>query len=261
MIFLNSYTFLQWLLFFAVYCFFGWIFESTYVSLKKLKFTNRGFLYGPFLPIYGSGAIMLLFATLPVRDSYILTFLFGMVAATLLEYVTGVIMEAVFKVRYWDYSNQPLNFQGQICLGSSLAWGVMGVLLVNVIHKPVEHLILSLPGNLTQLLAFLFVIVFAADFTLSVREALDIRSLVAKALRENEDLQKIQKRIDVIVAFANEDRQAFLEELNELKLKYSVKKEVMSSKLESINRRYKSLKRRHPSLLSKRYNQLNNKDK
>jgi len=73
------------------------------------------------LPIYGTGAVIILLATIPVRDSLWLVFLLGMLAATALEYVTGAAMEALFKVRYWDYSKQPFNLNGYICLTSSLA--------------------------------------------------------------------------------------------------------------------------------------------
>ena len=117
------YDFFEWLAFFAVYCFIGWAFESVYVSIEHGKWVNRGFLNGPFLPIYGFGAIIMLFSALPVRNSVPLTFLFGMIGATLLEYVTGYLMEKIFQVKLWDYSYEPLNLNGYICLGCSLMWG------------------------------------------------------------------------------------------------------------------------------------------
>ena len=86
------YTVWQWLLFFYIYCFFGWCIETTFVSCRKRQFVNRGFLTGPVIPIYGSGAVAILWATLPVRESWIGVFLLGMAAATLLEYVTGAVI-------------------------------------------------------------------------------------------------------------------------------------------------------------------------
>ena len=108
------YTLGQWLLFFFLYCFLGWVWESCYVSARQRRWVNRGFLHGPLLPIYGFGAVIILWATLPVRGSLPLIFLLGMLAATALEYVTGAAMEALFKVRYWDYSKQPCNLHGYI---------------------------------------------------------------------------------------------------------------------------------------------------
>ena len=129
----------QWLLFFFTYSVLGWIWESLYVSTKEHQWINRGFLYGPWLPIYGFGAIIILFLTLPVRKNLIWIFLLGMTGATVLEYVTGDVMERLFHVRYWDYSKQPLNVNGHICLGVSLAWGVFSILLVHFLHSPVEQ--------------------------------------------------------------------------------------------------------------------------
>ena len=133
------YTAIQWLFFFYFYCFFGWCFESTYVSLKSRKLVNRGFCRGPFLPLYGSGAIMMLVVSMPFQDNLVLVYIAGCIGATVLEYVTGVTMEALFKVRYWDYSKNKFNFQGHICLGASLAWGGLTILMTEFIHKPIEH--------------------------------------------------------------------------------------------------------------------------
>ena len=131
------YTAIQWLFFFYFYCFFGWCFESTYVSIKSRKLVNRGFMRGPFLPLYGSGAIMMLVVSMPFQDNLVLVYIAGCIGATVLEYVTGVTMEALFKVRYWDYSKNKFNFQGHICLGSSLAWGGLTILMTEFIHKPI----------------------------------------------------------------------------------------------------------------------------
>lgn len=87
------YSLGQWLLFFFLYCFLGWVWESCYVSAKRRQWVNRGFLHGPMLPIYGTGAVIILLATIPVRDSLWLVFLLGMLAATALEYVTGAAMD------------------------------------------------------------------------------------------------------------------------------------------------------------------------
>ena len=122
---MHIYTAGQWVLLFFFYCFCGWIWESCYVSLCQRHWVNRGFLHGPLLPIYGSGAVIILLATIPVEQSLVLIYLCGMVAATALEYVTGAVMERLFHVRYWDYSTQKCNLNGYICLTSSLAWGFL----------------------------------------------------------------------------------------------------------------------------------------
>lgn len=86
---MQSYHLTQWVLFFFIYSFIGWVWECCFVSVRKRRWVNRGFMYGPMLPIYGFGALAVLISTIRVRDSIPLIFLFGMVGATLLEYVTG----------------------------------------------------------------------------------------------------------------------------------------------------------------------------
>ena len=191
------YSLGQWLLFFFLYCFLGWVWESCYVSAKRRQWVNRGFLHGPMLPIYGTGAVIILLATIPVRDSLWLVFLLGMLAATALEYVTGAAMEALFKVRYWDYSKQPFNLNGYICLTSSLAWGAFSILLVRFLHPPVEDLVLRLPAFLVDPLAFLLTIAVTVDAVRSFQAAMDLREVLTRLTEENEDLRRFRERTEV----------------------------------------------------------------
>ena len=205
------YTLGQWLLLFFCYSFCGWIWESCYVSAKRRQWVNRGFLRGPLLPIYGTGAVMILWAVIPVRESPALVFLLGMIAATALEYATGAAMEALFKVRYWDYSKNPLNVRGYICLTSSLAWGAFSILLVRFLHPPVEDLVLALPGFLTDALACVLTVCTTADAVRSFQAAMDLREVLTRLTEENEDLRRLAKRAEVCSAFAADDLRKFRE--------------------------------------------------
>ncbi len=209
-----SYTVAQWLFFFYFYCFFGWCFESSYVSLRKRHPVNRGFMRGPFLPLYGSGAIMMLVVSMPFQSNILLTYIAGCIGATILEYVTGVTMEALFKMRYWDYSNQKFNFQGQICLSSTLAWGGLTILMTRVVHKPVERLVLGIPSGVLTAAVFLLTVCLVADFTLSFRAAIDLRDILVKMEAAKEELERMQKRLDVIIALSNEEREERKRERN-----------------------------------------------
>lgn len=197
-----QYSLTQWLLFFYIYCFIGWCIESTYVSVRKKKFVNRGFMRGPFLPLYGSGAVMMLFVTIPVRENLFLTFVFGAIGATILEYITGACMEALFKVRYWDYSSNRFNLHGYVCLGTSLAWGALTILMVHLIHEPIEHLVLALNETLQDTAAAVLTVYVAADMTLAFKAALDIRAMLERMTRVKEEMEKVQGRLDAIIAFA-----------------------------------------------------------
>ena len=171
---------------------------------------------GPFLPLYGSGAIMMLVVSMPFQDNLVLVYIAGCIGATVLEYVTGVTMEALFKVRYWDYSKNKFNFQGHICLGSSLAWGGLTILMTEFIHKPIEHLVLSIPDSILTPVTLI-----GADFALSFKAALDLRDVLEKMEKAKEDMLRIQKRLDVIIAVTSEDlenrREGFSESLAQKK--------------------------------------------
>ena len=206
---MHVYTTGQWVLLFFFYCFCGWVWESCYVSLCQRHWVNRGFLHGPLLPIYGSGAIIILFATLPVAGNLWLVWLLGMLAATALEYVTGDVMERLFKVRYWDYSQHKFNLNGHICLSSSIAWGFFSILLVRFIHPPIARLLSDVPSWLVDPLALVLTAAFTVDVVQSVQAALDLKEVLTKLTEENEDLRRLAKRAEVVSAFAEEDLRRF----------------------------------------------------
>ena len=263
-----SYTLEQWLFFFYFYCFFGWCFESAYVSLKKRHPVNRGFMRGPFLPLYGSGAIMMLVVSMPFQDNLWLTYIAGCIGATTLEYVTGVAMEALFKVRYWDYSKQKFNFQGQICLTSTLAWGGLTILMTRGLHKPIERLVMAIPVNILELVIMTLTICVVVDFTLSFKAAIDLRDILFKMEEAKEELERIQKRLDVVIAISNEElerkrhelhlkRQIYpeniKEEILELRMKYkmNVEHRLQLTELKDFYKRH--LIKGNPGMVSKRF--------
>lgn len=193
-----SYSLIQWLFFFYLYCFIGWVWETCYVSIKDGKFQNRGFMNGPFLPIYGSGAIVILMTTLPFRENAILVFLFGMIGSTLLELATGIVMEELFKVKYWDYSNQPFNYKGHICLKSSIAWGVASILMMYVVHRPIERAVLNIPEKILNPITLVLAVYITADFSTSFKAALDLKDFLVSFDRVKVELSDLQKRIAML---------------------------------------------------------------
>lgn len=209
------YSFSQWLFLFYIYCFIGWIWETCYVSVMQGKWVNRGFMRGPFLPIYGSGAIMILIFTLPFRTQAVPVFFFGMISATVLEYCTGVAMEKLFHVRYWDYTGKFLNLNGHICLVSSLAWGAFSVILTLYVHKPIEGFVLRMNSNVLEFLVFILTVVISVDMFEAVREALNLKEMLLSLEENNEEFRKIQKHIEVIQAFCGTE----LKEKSEVGLK------------------------------------------
>ena len=197
-----GYTLAQWALFFFLYSFLGWIWESCYVSVREGRWINRGFLHGPFLPIYGFGAVSILMFTLPVAQSIPLVFFMGMAGATLLEHITGYAMERLFHVRYWDYSMYRFNLNGYICLPASLCWGAFSLLMIRVIHPVVSGWVTMLSPAAALTAALALSAFFAADLFASLREAVDMRSLLQSLSDSRRHIAWLQKRYEVQAAFA-----------------------------------------------------------
>lgn len=238
-----SYTISQWLLFFYIYCFIGWCFESTYVSIRSHRLVNRGFIRGPFLPLYGCGAIVMLFLAKPFPGQPIPMFFSGMIGATILEYITGVCMEALFKVRYWDYSNKRFNFQGQICLSSSIAWGVLTIVLNTWIHKPVEHFILFLSPFVLHSLVLILTILISADFITAFKTALDLRRDLEGMTTVKNDLKSVQARLDTLFSKVGMNRNSKKGDsiLYNAPISFSSRFQALSAKLDALKNRADSL--------------------
>lgn len=230
-----SYNIFQWILFFYIYCVFGWIFESTFVSIKSKRFVNRGFLKGPMIPIYGEGAIMMIIATTPVRGNIVLEYMMGLVGATALEYFVGALMEQIFKVKYWDYSKKRFNIKGYICLRSSLFWGVLSVLLAEVMHVPVEGFVLSLSTPVLISAVAVITVIFTADAVMSAKEAWDLRTILIAVTKAKEEVLELQRQLsdmkEELTEQLAEKREEFAEQLNEKKVLIA---EQLSEKKEEI---------------------------
>lgn len=260
---MNFYELTKWVSFFYLYSFIGWVWECCYVSARKRKWVNRGFLNGPLLPIYGFGAVSILLITMPVERNIFLVFLLGMIGATVLEYVTGSLMERIFHVRYWDYSEQPLNLNGHICLGCSLGWGAFSILMVNVVHKPIKSWIIKIPEEIIEIAVVAVTIFFVADVFWSVNEALDLKKMILQEAEKSQKLQNIQKRMEEIVALCNESTEKYREKTAQWKMELEEEKQRIAKELALLKaerekdsrvlRHASKILKRNPSLRSPRH--------
>ena len=207
-----NYQPMQWLFLFFFYSLFGWIFETIYVSVHEGHFVNRGFVRGPFLPLYGCGGIMMLLASKPFYENVILVFISGCIGATALEYITAVVMEALFNVRYWDYSHKKFNFQGRVSLESTLAWGVCTVVFTHYLQIPIERAIMSIPYNYLTIFTTAVTVLFSCDFMLAFKTALDLKDVLIYMEKAKSEMARMQKRLDVIIAFKGEDVRESIED-------------------------------------------------
>lgn len=182
------------LLFFAAYAIMGWISEVIFAALKTGRFVNRGFLNGPLCPIYGFGVVAVVLALWSVRDNMILLFAGSFILTTALEFVTGLILEKVFHDHWWDYSKEPFNIKGYVCLRFSIMWGIACVMVVKVLHPLVEAGTDALPVWLRWLIICVFYVYLLADLAVTVT---DIRKF-------NRGMDKMAEQLHELSDFAGE---------------------------------------------------------
>ena len=158
---IDLYHVTQW---FLVYSILGWVVESIYMSICNRRLTNRGFVRGPFCPIYGVGALSVFFLLRPFCGNLLLLYVLGCVFPTLLEYVTARVMLALFGEVWWDYSEKPFNYKGILCLESTIAWGFYTLGLFLLLHEGVERFVDSYPFTVGYRAGSLMIALFTADF-------------------------------------------------------------------------------------------------
>ena len=166
------------ILYFFIYAFLGWILETIYCIATLGVFNKRGFLYGPICPIYGFGAIILRECLKSIKANKIGKFFIAMVAFTAFEYIVSAVLEELFGLRWWDYTNEPLNFQGRISLPFSIAWGTIGVIFVERIHpfikRKIERYTMLINKKYKSIILYVLVIIAVIDFLLSIAKYINI---------------------------------------------------------------------------------------
>lgn len=194
------------LMYFIIYSFLGWIMESVVRSVIEKKIINTGFLRGPVCPIYGIGAIIMLIFLERFQDKPIMLFFIAITLLTAWEYLVGVILEKIFKTKYWDYSNQKFNFQGRICLTNSIYWGILGVVFVKFIHPFVEGIIAKIDVNLLYYSITIITIVMIVDLITTVIKIKNIKMTLEKIDKINKEIKEKLKEIRKIKKDAETDK-------------------------------------------------------
>ena len=152
---------------FIFYCIIGWIVETIYVSFKQKKFANRGFLIGPCCPIYGISAMSMLLILKKYSYDILILFFMGILIASFIEYLTSLILEKLFKIRWWDYSNNLLNIDGRVCLLNSLLFGICCIILFYILNPAITKFINYIPINICSEITIILFFVFIIDAVIS----------------------------------------------------------------------------------------------
>lgn len=159
-------TIIIYFLLFIIYSFLGWIMESIVSGIGSKKIINRGFLIGPYIPIYGTGALSIIILLRPYHNDFLVLFVMSIIVCSIIEYITSYLMEKIFKARWWDYSHIPFNINGRICLLFSIAFGFMGSIIV-FLNKYLYTYISNIPNIFALILFIILFIIFIADVIIS----------------------------------------------------------------------------------------------
>jgi uncharacterized membrane protein len=188
-------TFLNVFYFFIIYSFLGWVVETVFCSIGEKKFVNRGFLDGPFCPIYGTGALAVVFLVFPFHNNLLLFFIASIVITSIVEYFTSYFFEKFFNVGWWNYSDKPFNIHGRICLLYSIYWGILSVLALSIIHPKIIPISNFFSHYLGFYGVFLFIAYFIIDATDTFIDLLKFKNIIAKKIDHNLQLSKKIRRL------------------------------------------------------------------
>lgn len=175
----------KYVLYFMLYAFAGWLLEVIVAYFNQRKFVNRGFLIGPYCPIYGYGIILIILLIGKNRTDLLGIFLKSMVIAGVLEYFTSYFMEKIYKFRWWDYSNKKYNINGRVCLETLIPFGLLGLLFYNYIHPSVVSLVDKLPNEALLIIASVLLVIYIIDNIISNKMLYKISSKVSRNAKDN----------------------------------------------------------------------------
>ena len=186
-----QYSVYQLLWLFLIYSFLGWCVEVSFVAVTSGRVVNRGFLNGPVCPIYGVGMLGALLLLEPVSGNLLLLFLLGMLLCTLVELIGGWVLERTFHTRWWDYSDEPFNLGGYICLRFSIMWGLAVTFAVRLIHPLIFAMVNWIPMLPGGILLGLLYGLFTADFVLTLITVIGLRKQLGELERVGKALHTV----------------------------------------------------------------------
>lgn len=187
----------QYFILFIVYSVFGWAIETVWCAIIQKRFTDRGFLIGPYCPIYGVCSIIAIKLLAKYKTDFLTVFMLSMLICSLIEYITSYLMEKLFKARWWDYSDQKLNINGRVCLKNAVLFGLLGMLLVCVINPYVQALVNSFSGNIVyNVISVIVACIFIADNIVSFNIIFKLKHITYEARKDNtEDITAYVKKV------------------------------------------------------------------
>lgn len=228
--------------YFVIYSFMGWCIETVYATINKKEFVNRGFLHGPFCPIYGFGTLSIIVLLIPIETNYILLFLGSVFLTSFIEYITGYILETSFNSTWWDYSDNPYNFHGRICLSFSIIWGLVSMFILKVVHPYIINVVNLIPPNRSSTIFYIALLYFTMDFIITVITIFKLRSLLTQLNAVYSDLTDKLSDFKLNIGNTKDISKIRLDGLIEsAELKVSKKKSDIENIIKELKIKYDSL--------------------
>lgn len=255
----------EWAWVWLIYAVIGWCCEVIFVAANEGHFVNRGFLAGPVCPIYGFGVAAVLFCLWPVADNLLLLFIGGVMVTSVLEFLTGFVLEKIFHEKWWDYTGQPFQLGGYICLKFSLMWGLGCLLVVRVVHPLVMRFIRWLHPVAGRIFLAAAFVLLAVDLGVTVASLLKIKKRV-RLLHELESRIRelsdgLGKNLAAGALAASRAREHNRQEIEELKRRYERWAKERDQKARRFYRAFPSLQSLKKKNLPKKIRQWKNSRK
>jgi uncharacterized membrane protein len=189
--------FFDYFLYFIIYSMLGWVAEVVFHLYTEKKLINRGFLNGPWCPIYGTGAISMIIILNRLPQNPILLFFAGAILASLIELITGLTLERLFGNKWWDYSENKFNIKGYISLKFSILWGIATIILIDFIQPTIEMFLSNFSLPTLVIIHNITLIVFVVDVTLTISSLIELKNILAelKNIAGELNLKKIQDEL------------------------------------------------------------------
>lgn len=178
---------------FMIYSIFGWLIEVVNVLIHDKKFVNRGFLVGPYCPIYGTGAILVIILLNRYMEMPFVLFVMSILICSIIEYSGSYLMEKLFNTRWWDYSHQKFNINGRICLETLVPFGLGCLLVMYLINPFISKYIFMIPSNIALIIAIVLGIIFLTDFVISFKIIFKFKTTQKNVRKDN--TEKITKYV------------------------------------------------------------------
>lgn len=239
-----TYSIAIYFLLFIIYSIMGWIMEVTCKSIEAKKFINRGFLIGPYCPIYGWGAIFITILLQKYTNDWIILFLISIITCGILEYLTSYVMEKIFHARWWDYSRRKYNINGRVCLETLIPFGILGLVIMYITNPFIVSNLQKIPESILNNISIVILTIFLVDSIISLKIVSNVRSTSSKLNKENlkDNTEEITAKVKEILRSKSILNRRLMNAYPNLEARIKQRKKQIKEKTEAVKQNIKNKK-------------------